>query len=72
MRDGEKDGEEPWEKGKRGKGTPEGSGGLRRCCRGEGEGGLNLSSQLDRNHSLQQHPAETFDMEIHDRVNIWT
>lgn len=35
-------------------------------------GGLSLPSQLDRNHSLQRYPAETFDMEIHDCANIWT
>lgn len=29
-------------------------------------------SQLGRNHSLQLHPAETFDMKIHARLNIWT
>lgn len=34
--------------------------------------GLNLPTQLDRNHSLRQYPAETFDMEIHDCVTIWT
>lgn len=48
------------------------SGGVRKCYRSNEGEGLNLPSQLDRNHSLQQHPAGKFDMEIHDRVNKWT
>lgn len=67
--DGVKDREVPLETERR---IPQEDGGGEKCCRGEGEWALNLPPQLDRNHSLQQCPAEIFDMEIHDCVNIWT
>lgn len=62
-------GEEPLGKERR---ALEEVGGVENYCRGEEKWALNLPSQSDRNHSLQQYPAETFDMEIHDCVNIWT
>lgn len=63
-----RDRKEPLEKERR----TEKDGGADKCCRGGVDWALNLPPQLDRNHSLQQCPAEIFDMEIHDSVNIWT